>query len=268
MISSLRDGGLGAFHAVCALHPAFGAQLCTDWRVYGESSDHCRFWAVTGEDGAPQGALSLRFGRLTMLAEPDADRDELLLFLRGLDGVDEAFGPQELFRRMDLGDPVGSAPILTYQGLPPDAEPDPLMAAIESDPPLSEVSKLLRMAAPDFLPGRGRLYDAWYAYTSHILRHGLGFSAGIWAKRALIATAGVYATGSGVGLIANVATHPKHRRQGLAAALVRYLTGRLLRRGQVPALFAADEHLGRYYQGLGFAVADTWEKRILRGNSH
>lgn len=82
----------------------------------------------------------------------------------------------------------------------------------------------------------------------------LGGYIGVRADRQLAAMAGQRFRPSGWCEISAVATHPDHRRQGLAAFLVRVVAAGIVARGEVPLLHAAVDNIDaiRLYEAMGF----------------
>ncbi len=79
---------------------------------------------------------------------------------------------------------------------------------------------------------------------------------GIRRDGALVAMAGERLRPPGWVEVSAVATHPDHRGQGLAGALVRRVVARALSRGERPFLHASADNTGaiRLYRELGFSV--------------
>lgn len=73
----------------------------------------------------------------------------------------------------------------------------------------------------------------------------------------VVATARVLRNADGMHHIGRVATHPRHRRRGLAAALMR----RALEVAPPPVELKAQAHLGTWYARFGFTPSgDTFDE--------
>lgn len=59
-------------------------------------------------------------------------------------------------------------------------------------------------------------------------------------------------------MIVGVATHPAHRRKGLATQLLIRLCEDLLSEGKTPCLFYDNPEAGSIYRRLGFTDVGTW----------
>ena len=87
----------------------------------------------------------------------------------------------------------------------------------------------------------------------------LGGYVGVRRDGRLVAMAGRRMHPEGWGEISAVATHPDHRRQGLAERLVRVVAAGILSRGDTPVLHSAADNVGaiRLYGAMGLAVRRT-----------
>jgi ribosomal protein S18 acetylase RimI-like enzyme len=86
-----------------------------------------------------------------------------------------------------------------------------------------------------------------------------GGYVGVRRQGDLVAMAGERLRPSGFAEISAVATHPEHRRQGLAELLVRSVASAIVARGEVPFLHVAagNENAIRLYEAMGFTVRRT-----------
>jgi ribosomal protein S18 acetylase RimI-like enzyme len=82
----------------------------------------------------------------------------------------------------------------------------------------------------------------------------LGGYIGVRLDGRLVAMAGQRFRPTGWCEISAVATHPDHRRQGLAEHLVRVVAAGIVARGEVPLLHAAADNTDavRLYEAMGF----------------
>jgi ribosomal protein S18 acetylase RimI-like enzyme len=142
-----------------------------------------------------------------------------------------------------------------------------LPSADRLDPPDPRVEWLDRSAEGRVLELRSHGEDASAFFVPELLDG--GWYAGIAdGDGGLAAVAGVHviSTHHGVAAIGNVLTHPAHRRQGLARALVATLSRRLL--GTVPTVGlnvgTANTGARALYEDLGFVPLITYEEAELR----
>lgn len=86
--------------------------------------------------------------------------------------------------------------------------------------------------------------------------HRLGGFVGVRRGGQLVAMAGERMKLPGFGEVSGVCTHPDHRGQGLAGALMRVVMGRILARGETVFLhsYATNSGAIALYQSLGFGL--------------
>ena len=91
-------------------------------------------------------------------------------------------------------------------------------------------------------------------YAAHTNR--LGDFIGVKQDGALIAMAGERMKMPGLSEVSGVCTHPDHRGQGYAGALMRVVADRMLARGETPWLHAYASNAGAIalYESLGFRL--------------
>lgn len=243
----------GAFLAVCGEDPVFGAELETLLAVFGPGSCMADFWLAREGDGSPRGAACLENGRL-MVAGRDlsgALAEELRLFAETLGGWQVFRAEESLCRSLFPGGKITAAPVMCCPGEAGDwADP-----RIRENPPLEELYRVI-CEGFDWSANGGR--DRWYAYTSHLFRHGLGFACCLYEGGQAVCTGGVYAWSRRQGVLGCIATLPPYRGRGYAAKVTRYLCGRVREAGRTPTLLCAEESLGRYYETLGFRHCARW----------
>ena len=88
-----------------------------------------------------------------------------------------------------------------------------------------------------------------------LVARGLGRRYGAFVGDELVSTAGIFVTHAGIARFQSVETHPKHRRQGLAAAVVHAAGEHALATYGIEVLVIAAEAEGdaiRIYRRLGF----------------
>jgi ribosomal protein S18 acetylase RimI-like enzyme len=95
--------------------------------------------------------------------------------------------------------------------------------------------------------------------------HLLGPFVGVRREGRLMAMAGERLRLDGHGEVSGVCTHPDHRGQGLAGALMRIVTDRILRRGETAFLHARAAHVETiaFYETLGFRPRTLIDYRVL-----
>lgn len=253
----------GDFEELCGREPIFGPQLFTDLTVFGpDDNTTASFWLSTAPDGAPSGALCRRGGRLTIAALPTCDPEELSAFARHAGGFSEIYAPAPFVAALSLGGKrMYTAPAMTYSG-PPRRKPG---QDIDPSPPLLEVYDLLHKADPTSTSGRKHARDAWYTYTSHLIRHNLGCMVALEAGGSLVSTGGVCAQNRNTCTLGNIATLPDHRGLGYGERIVSYLVDWCLDMNKRPTLLCREDGLARFYSRCGFAATGRWAKLELGG---
>ncbi len=100
-----------------------------------------------------------------------------------------------------------------------------------------------------------------------LVARGLGRRFGAFVDDDLVSTAAVFVTHAGIARYQSVETHPDHRRQGLAAAVVHAAGAHALAAYGIEVLVIAADTDGdaiRIYRSLGFADVErhnTLERR-------
>lgn len=100
-----------------------------------------------------------------------------------------------------------------------------------------------------------------------LVARGLGRRYAAFVGDELVSTAGIFVTHAGIARYQSVETHPDHRRQGLAAAVVHAAGEHALAAYGIEVLVIAADHDGdaiRIYRSLGFSDAErhlTMERR-------
>lgn len=94
----------------------------------------------------------------------------------------------------------------------------------------------------------------------------LGGYVGVRSQGRLVAMAGERMHPQGWGEISAVATHPDHRRQGLAELVVRAVAAGIVGRGDLPVLHVATSNVGalRLYSTMGFLGRRTIRFQAVR----
>jgi GNAT superfamily N-acetyltransferase len=252
MIAVLTDENANAYLDACLIDPLLGAQLRTDMLVYGDKSANAEFWVASDPQGRPTAALSRIDGRICLAGGVNTDLEEVSAFIRAIGSYDKVTAAKGVAAALRVSGEFYSAPIMVYDGGCFRGDYSMVTEALTLD----ELWRINGACFSGFRAGNRR--DEWYVYISRLIRHGFGFAAGIRERGALAATAGVYATGGGYGIIGNVATYPKNRSQGYGLTLVRYISDRLLDMNLTPALFCAEPSLAAYYGRAGFRVVGEW----------
>lgn len=178
----------------------------------------------------------------------------------GIDGTDDRTEALQPFAEAGLE--VDAGVVLTADTL---TEPRPIadgvvIRALESDEDWEQ---------------RARLSQTLYAHTDEktfmafaqaktvqerdLAARGVGQRFGAFVDDTLVSTAGIYLTHAGIARYQSVETHPDHRRQGLAAAVVHAAGVHALTTYPHLTLVIAADHDGdaiRIYRSLGFADAE------------
>jgi predicted GNAT family acetyltransferase len=100
-----------------------------------------------------------------------------------------------------------------------------------------------------------------------LVARGLGRRYAAFVGDELVSTAGIFVTHAGIARYQSVETHPDHRRQGLAAAVVHAAGEHALAAYRIEVLVIAADHDGdaiRIYRSLGFTDAERHLTMELR----
>lgn len=259
MITYLEERDRADYLTVCDTEPVIGGRMHTVLAVYGLGSAIADAWLARDGEGRPTAAL-LRFDSWMVAAVTEGvDVPELAEFLRAVGGFGTIEGSPSLCRELKPWFPgvYSSAGTMAYLGDPFPGD----MGIVEGNPPLKEVYSLICQGSP-FMAKHAR-WDSWYPHTSHLVRHGLGFAAMVYADGRPVATGGVYTTSPRYGVIGSLTTIPGYRGRGYAALITKYLCNRLLERGLTPALYCAADSLAAYYGRLGFSALGKWAEIAL-----
>lgn len=186
----------------------------------------------------------------------------------GIDGTDDQTAELQAF--VDAGMEVDSGVVLTAGAL---IEPRPVadgvvVRALESDDDWEQRARLSHHLwsktdeATFMTYARGK-----NAQERALVARGLGQRFGAFVDDTLVSTAGIFVTHAGIARYQSVETHPDHRRQGLAAAVVYAAGQHALAAYKLEMLVIVADHDGdaiRIYRGLGFVDTErhlTMERR-------
>jgi len=186
----------------------------------------------------------------------------------GIDGTDDQTAEVQAF--VEAGMEVNSGVVLTAGAL---IEPRPVadgvvVRALESDDDWEQRARLSHhlWAQTDettFMTFARRKN----AQERALVARGLGQRFAAFVDDTLVSTAGIFVTHAGIARYQSVETHPDHRRQGLAAAVVYAAGQHALAAYRLETLVIAADHDGdaiRIYRSLGFVDTErhlTMERR-------
>lgn len=237
-----------------------GLDILARLGVYGCGTTAADFWLLHQENAD---AVLCRENGVTRIACPAPERldtEEIAAFLAATGGFCAVMAEAGLCARLYPGETMQSAPAMRYVGGFSGKEMHLVHEGISLD-------ALYRLLFPDAPAGMTDAKAHWYAYTSHLFRHGLGFAVSIDDQGVPVSTGGVYAWSETAGLIGCIATDPAHQHRGYGGQLVRYLCDRVLAEGKIPLLLCAEEPLAAYYAQLGFVPFGRWGRRIFSSGS-
>lgn len=186
----------------------------------------------------------------------------------GIDGTDDQTAEVQAF--LEAGMEVNSGVVLTAGAL---VEPRPVadgvvVRALESDDDWEQRARLShhlwsQTDETTFMTfARGK-----NAQERALVARGLGQRFGAFFDDTLVSTAGIFVTHAGIARYQSVETHPDHRRQGLAAAVVYAAGQHALAAYKLEKLVIVADHDGdaiRIYRSLGFVDTErhlTLERR-------
>lgn len=186
----------------------------------------------------------------------------------GVDGAEDLTEALEPFAKAGMEVDVGT--VLTTGAL---VAPRPVAEEVEVRP----------LESDDDWEGRARLSHHLWSQTDEatfmtyarrkcaqergLVARGLGRRYGAFVDGELVSTAGIFVTHAGIARYQSVETHPDHRRQGLAAAVVHAAGEHALATYRIEVLVIAADTDGdaiRIYRSLGFTDVErhnTLERR-------
>lgn len=194
---------------------------------------------------------------------PDAEHVSI-----GIDGAEDQTAELQAF--VEAGMEVDSGTVLTAGALvaPRPVAEGVVVRPLESDDDWEQRARLAhhlwaKTDTETFMAyARGKT-----AQERDLVSRGLGQRFGAFIDDALVSTAAVFVTHAGIARYQTVETHPEHRRQGLAAAVVFAAGEQALAAYQLEMLVIAADTDGdaiRIYRSLGFTDVErhcTLERR-------
>lgn len=188
----------------------------------------------------------------------------------GIDGTDDQAGQGQLQGFADAGMEIDIGTVLTASALvaPRPVADGVVVRALESDDDWEQRARLAHHLWAKTEEGTFMAYARGKtAQERDLASRGLGQRFGAFVDDALVSTAAVYITHAGIARYQTVETHPDHRKQGLAGAVV-HAAGEhaLATYDQTTLVIAADTDGDaiRLYRALGFADVErhcTLERR-------
>lgn len=178
----------------------------------------------------------------------------------GIDGTEDLAATAAPFA--DAGLEITSAVVLTASSLaPPRDLPEGVeVRPLESDDDWQQCAELSLALHPDADPAPFvRSATARTAQERALVRAAPGRRYGAFVEGLLVASAAAIATGDGMARFQLVATHPDHRRRGLAANVVHAAGTHALAGPDVSTLVVVagpDDAAIRVLRGLGFVDAE------------
>lgn len=186
----------------------------------------------------------------------------------GIDGVEDQTAELQAF--VEAGMEVDSGTVLTTGSLvaPQPVADGVVVRALESDDDWEQLARLnhhlwSKTEEETFMTYARRKNDQERA----LVARGLGQRFGAFVDDTLVSTAAIFVTHAGIARYQNVETHPEHRRQGLASAVVHAAGEHALAAYKIEKLVIVADHDGdaiRIYRNLGFADVErhcTLERR-------
>ncbi|MDL2232847.1 GNAT family N-acetyltransferase, partial [Ruminococcaceae bacterium OttesenSCG-928-L11] len=247
------------FFQAAELEPISGARLQMLFNMFKLSYRDVCFWVQVNGLGQPVAAISRYGGQLSVCDSLQADAYELEEFVRFTgDGSAISCSPSLAAQLSD----IGRTTFVYGMAYRDSALLEDDFSAIDESPSVPALYDLMCEVDADFEASTNR--GAWYTHTSHLVRHKLGFCAGIWEDDELISCGGVYASGKTHSVIGGLCTLPEHRGQGHAGLICRNLMNRILKTKKIPAIYAASESLSVYYGSMGFKERGRWAEIQVR----
>lgn len=246
MISLVSAENKNGFLSACLFDDIAGARMRTLLECYGLDMSILLLWLQTDEKNNPTAAISLFSGYLTVSAGLHADMEELAGFARTVGGFRRVEAAEHVCDALKTGGEYTGLYAMRYNSGKFTGD----FGGIIESPPPREIYNVLCGSDPAFAGSTD--FAGWYAHTSHLFRHNLGFACALAENGRLISTGGVYTSGERVAVIGCVATLPDFRGRGYAATITKYLVNRILDAGKIPALLCATDKLAGYYGQIGF----------------
>lgn len=211
-------------------------------RAYGMKMPFLRFYS----DG--EGALLSIMDGVGILNCPRETSEEWLAFLLMNPDIQTIHCPAEngqILLKSGMFE-MEQGIVMTYDG---DKTESP--SGIVKNPHLPSVYALLK----DHFEGISD-FNAWYPDASHRVRHDCSRVACVCDGQQVISTAMTVAEIDTAAIIGQVATHPDHRRKGLAGRCIKSLISTC--EGKTLYILPANENARLLYEKLGFRVHSAW----------
>jgi ribosomal protein S18 acetylase RimI-like enzyme len=186
----------------------------------------------------------------------------------GIDGIDDQTAELQAF--VDAGMDVNSGVVLTTGALiePRRVADGVVVRALESDDDWEQWARLSHhLSSKTDETAFMTFARCRNAQERALVARGLGQRFGAFVDDTLVSTAGIFVTHAGIARYQTVETHPDHRRQGLASAVVYAAGQHALAAYKLEALVIVAENDGdaiRIYRSLGFVDTErhlTMERR-------
>lgn len=246
MISLVSAENRNGFLNACLFDDICGARMHTLLDCYGLNTAISLLWLQTDGESNPTAAISLFAGCLTVSASNRADMDELAGFARTIGGFRYIEAAEHVCKAIASGGRYTGLYTMRYDS----GKFNESFSGIIENPSLREIYYVLCDTDPAFAGSAD--FTGWYAHTSHLFRHNLGFACALIENGITVSTGGVYTSGEHIAVIGCVATLPDFRCKGYATTITKYLINRILDAGKTPTLLCATDELAGYYGRLGF----------------
>lgn len=226
--------------------PIMGCRILTLYRCYQSYPEIARFYYD------PAGGVLCTLGSSIFVCGK-VDGEELR-------GFAQAFGSRSIsaaggdWERSFGGSRVIRSPVMHYQGAKPSIA---TQHSIDTNPQRRRVYEIL---CCDTAFGSSVEALHWISDVATRQRLGLTRLYTIGDQ----ATAGVYFLSNQVGILASVATLPEARGQGLASALIKFITAELLAEGVTPAVICGEATLEKFYNSLGYQTIYSHSHLLLQ----
>lgn len=256
LIQVRNEKQVAQFTEACRHERVYGSKALTALQAYGLHDERAKFY-VCIDGGVPTAALYLSGDVLTVSASPEADADQVSVFMRHA-GVHEIDTNWEMCAKLQtlLGGTTESSYYMVYTG-------GAIVETFSGIQPgeLETVFDVLQRSHEYY---RTHLtFEGWSGDLRQKLERGLMELYQLEVDGEVVGTGSIVSEDDENGAIAAVAVVPEYRHRGLGSYITRFLVQRLMEKGKTPRLVSGYDEVAELYRKIGFETCGRWGELYL-----